>query len=457
MPDKRPNIILINCDDLGYGDLGCYGSTLNQTPHIDRLAAEGMRFTDFYMASAVCSPSRCAMLTGCYPPRIGCADFDGAAVLFPGNPTGLNPEEATLAERLKKAGYATKLVGKWHCGDQPEFLPTRHGFDSYYGLPYSNDMGLQKVRPDSKVPLPLLRDEEVIQQQPDQAGLTERYVEESVRFLREHREGPFFLYFAHMHVHLPLLVAQRFMEQAKNGPYGAAVECIDWALGTLLRELEDLGIDDDTMIVFTSDNGSRARGEGGSNGPLRGTKAECWEGGIRLPCIVRWPGKVPAGTVRETLFRSIDFLPTFCSLAGAPQPEKPIDGLDFSAVLTGLAEQGPADTFFYYWQHQLLAVRSGDWKLWVRRGNWSSIEAVDELYNLREDIGETTNVIESHPEVAARLRGLLDEARAELGDSATDTVGRGVRPIGRVEHPKALCQYDPTHPYMIAEYDGEAG
>ena len=457
MPDKKPNIILINCDDLGYGDLGCYGSTLNQTPHVDRLAAEGMRFTDFYMASAVCSPSRCAMLTGCYPPRIGCGDFDGSPVLFPGFATGLNPEEATLAERLKQAGYATKLVGKWHCGDQPEFLPTRHGFDSYYGLPYSNDMGLQKVRPNAKVPLPLLRDEDVIQQQPDQAGLTERYVEESVRFLREQREGPFFLYFAHMHVHLPFLVAQRFLDQAANGPYGAAVECIDWALGALLKELEELGIEDETMIVFTSDNGSRVQDEGGSNGPLRGTKTECWEGGIRLPCIVRWPGKVPAGTVRETIFRSIDFLPTFCALAGAPPPEKPIDGLDFSQVLTGETEKSPVDHFFYYWQHELLAVRQGDWKLWVRRGGRGGTEAVDELYNLREDIGETSNVIDAHPDVVERLRALLDEARAELGDTATDTTGRGVRPIGRVENPKTLCQYDPTHPYMIAEYDGTAG
>lgn len=453
MSDAKPNIILINCDDLGYGDLGCYGSTLNKTPYIDRLASEGMRFTDFYMASAACTPSRCAMLTGCYPPRIGCCEFDGYPVLFPGHATGLNPEEATIAERLKRVGYATKLVGKWHCGDQPEFLPTRHGFDSFYGLPYSNDMGLQKVRPNAKVPLPLLRNEDVIQQQPDQTGLTERYVEESVRFIREQREGPFFLYFAHMHVHLPLLVAQRFMEQSENGPYGAAVECIDWALGVLLKELEHLGIEDNTMIVFTSDNGSRARDEGGSNAPLRGMKTECWEGGIRVPCIVRWPARVPSGTVRETIFRSIDFLPTFCTLADAPPPDKPIDGLDFSQVLTGETGNGPANSFFYYWLHELLAVREGDWKLWVRRGD----RAVNELYNLRDDIGETTNVIDAHSEVVERLGALLEKARTELGDTATGTIGQGIRPVGRVENPKTLCQYDPTHPYMIAEYDGAAG
>jgi len=450
---NRPNIILINCDDLGYGDLGCYGSTVNQTPHIERLAAEGMRFTDFYMASAVCSPSRCAMLTGCYPPRIGCGDFDGKNVLFPGEATGLNPSEETIASLLRQVGYASKLVGKWHCGDQAEFLPTRHGFDSYYGLPYSNDMGLQKVRPDRQVPLPLLRDEAVIQQQPDQAGLTERYVEESVRFIRENREGPFFLYFAHMHVHLPLLVSQRFLDQSANGPYGAAVECIDWATGALLKELETLGIDENTLIVFTSDNGSRARGEGGSNGPLRGHKSQLWEGGIRLPCLVRWPGQVPAGTVRETLFRSIDFLPTFCALADASLPKHPIDGLDASPVLLGQTEKSDADTFFYYWKHELCAVRKSEWKLWIRRDG----ESVDELYHLREDIGETNNRITDHPEIATELRNLAENCRTELGDTATATPGRSTRPVGRVDHPVPLCSYDPTHPYMIAEYDGGVG
>jgi len=453
----KPNIILINCDDLGYGDLGCYGSEVNRTPHIDRLAEEGMRFTDFYMASAVCSPSRCGMLTGCYPPRIGCGDFDGEPVLFPGHATGLNPEEDTIADCLKQSGYATKLVGKWHCGDQPEFLPTRHGFDSYYGLPYSNDMGLQKVRPNAKVPLPLLRDESVIQQQPDQAGLTERYVEESVHFIRENRDGPFFLYFAHMHVHLPLLVAKRFMDESQNGAYGAAVECIDWALGVLMHELKDLGIDENTLIVFTSDNGSRARDEGGSNGPLRGRKAQLWEGGIRLPCIVRWPGQIPAGEMRETIFRSIDFLPTFCALAEAPLPEKTIDGKDCSPVLQGRSDSTGIDTFYYYWRHELLAVRKGDWKLWVRRGNWEGLEPVQELYNLRDDVGETVNRYADEPEVVARLQLLLDECREELGDSSRNITGKGVRPIGRVENPSTLCQYDPKHPYMVAEYDGEAG
>jgi len=263
----KPNILLINCDDLGYGDLGCYGSTVNKTPTIDKMASEGVRFTDFYMASPVCSPSRGAMMTGCYPPRIDFGTFDGLRVLFPGQGIGLSTDETTIAGALKDVGYATKIVGKWHCGDQPEFLPTRHGFDSYYGLPYSNDMGRQV--PDltlddhslletrqSRPPLPLLRDEEVIQEQPDQRGLTERYVEESVRFLRENSENPFFLYLAHMHVHLPLYAAERFVNESENGDYGACVAGIDWATEVLLAELNRLGIDENTLIIFTSDNGS---------------------------------------------------------------------------------------------------------------------------------------------------------------------------------------------------------
>jgi len=273
----KANIILMNCDDLGYGDLACYGSPCNSTPHLDRLAAEGMRFTDFYMASPVCSPSRGAMLTGCYPPRIGFGSFDGRGVLFPGDPIGLNPSEITIAALLRDAGYATKIVGKWHCGDQPEFLPTRHGFDSYYGLPYSNDMGRQKVD-DKWPPLPLLRDEEVMQEQPDQSGLTERYVEESLRFIREQRQRPFFLYLAHMHVHLPIYAPARFLRESRNGAYGAAVACIDWAAGVIMAELRRLGLEDNTMVIFTSDNGSRCRGEGGSNGVLRGIKTTTWEG-----------------------------------------------------------------------------------------------------------------------------------------------------------------------------------
>lgn len=453
----RPNIILINCDDLGYGDVGCYGSTRNKTPHLDCLAAEGMRFTDFYQASSVCSPSRGAMLTGCYPPRIDFGEFDGKGVLFPGDPTGLNPHEQTIATLLKATGYATALVGKWHCGDQREFLPTRHGFDHYYGIPYSNDMGMQKCRPECTVPLPLLKDEEVIQEQPDQCGLTERYVEKCIEFIRAHKHGPFFLYFAHMHVHLPLLVSQRFLEASSNGAYGAAVECIDWATGALMAELVRLGIDRNTLVIFTSDNGSRARDEGGSNAPLRGTKATVWEGGFRVPAIFRWPGVIPAGVVQHTMMSAIDFLPTFCALANAPLPRLPIDGLDFSSVLLGQQLRGPRTTFFYYAMHRLAAVRHGAWKLKLGTEVWEQESPLPELYNLDTDLAEQHNVYHDHPDIGAQLASLMDECRAALGDAWRGIAGTQRRPKGRVAHPVTLTHFDPHHPYMIAEYDGRAG
>ena len=310
----RPNIILINCDDLGYGDIGCYGSELNRTPFLDRMAAEGIRFTDFYMASSICTPSRGAMMTGCYPPRIGFGSFDGRGVLWPGQAYGLGPQEVTIAQLLKQAGYATKLVGKWHCGDQKEFLPTRFGFDSYYGLPFSNDMArIDMGRPGEQYdnpPLPLVRDEEVIQEQPDQRALTERYVEESVRFIRENRDRPFFLYFAHMYVHRPRYVPKHSLSESQNGAYGAAVEQIDWSAGVLFDELKRLGLDEDTLVIFTSDNGASITNmdKGGSNGPLRGGKGTTWEGGQRLPCIMRWPERIPAGAVCTEIATAMDFL-----------------------------------------------------------------------------------------------------------------------------------------------------
>ncbi len=450
---ERPNIILINCDDLGYGDLGCYGSQVNKTPHLDRMAAEGLRCDDFYMASPLCSPSRGAMLTGCYPRRIGFGTFEGMGVLFPGQGVGLNPDEITVAEILQEQGYATKIVGKWHCGDQPEFLPTRHGFDSYYGLPYSNDMGLQaSVLPHGRPmpPLPLLRDEEVIEEQPDQASLTSRYVEECVRFMREHRSQPFFLYFAHMHVHLPHYVPWRFLKSAVNGPYGAAVECIDWSVGVLLHELRRLGLDERTLVIFTSDNGSRGD-RGGSNQPLRGGKFNTWEGGLRVPCIMRWPGVIPAGTISREIITALDFLPTLARLAGAEPPaDRIIDGKDVRPLLFG--EPGavsPHDAFFYYLGDRLQAVRSGPWKLHV----WRDGSALCELYNLVEDIGETRNVAADHPDVVRELQARVEAMREDIGDAATGATGHNCRPVGRVANPKPLTQFDPTHPYYMAMYD----
>jgi arylsulfatase A-like enzyme len=453
----QPNIILINCDDLGYGDLGCYGSEVNETPVLDRMADEGMRFTDFYMASPWCSPSRAAMLTGCYPQRIGFGAFDGRVVLFPGQPIGLSTQEITIARLLQDAGYATKIIGKWHCGDQQEFLPTKHGFDSYYGLPYSNDMGVQ-FEDDIYPPLPLLRDEEVIQQQPDQTGLTERYVEEAVRFIRENKDRPFFLYLAHMYVHLPVYVPDRFLRESGNGAYGGAVACIDWAAGVIFHELKAQGMDENTLVIFTSDNGSRAAGEGGSNAPLRGTKRTTWEGGMRLPCIMRWPAGIPAGSVCSEVATSMDLYPTLATLAGAPVPaDRTIDGRDIRSLM--FAEEGaesPHDAFFYYRGNDLEAVRSGRWKLHVRKGDVADATlngSVNELYDLESDVGETDNVYADHPDVVRELAAKLESCRRDIGDAATGTQGEDVRPIGRVENPDTLTHYDPEHPYIVAMYD----
>ncbi|WP_135555145.1 sulfatase family protein [Paenibacillus cymbidii] len=453
MSATKPNVLLINCDDLGYGDLGCYGSRLHHTPVLDTMAEEGKRWTNFYMASPVCSPSRGAMMTGCYPKRIGFGSFDGKWVLFPGQGIGLHPDEITLGKALQQADYATMLIGKWHCGDQPAFLPTEHGFDHYYGLPYSNDMGRQ-VRRGDYPPLPLMLDDAVLQEQPDQTSLTERYIEQAVRFMRSSAEAdkPFFLYLAHMYVHLPLYVPQRFLQQSRNGSYGAAVECVDWATGVLLDELKRLGLDDNTLVIFTSDNGSRSDHEG-SNGPLRGKKGTTWEGGMRVPCIMRWPGRIPAGEVCESLTASLDLYPTLIRLAGGDVPQdRIVDGVDIRELMFAERETvAPRQTLFYYLRNNLEAVRDGNWKLHV----WRNGQEVRELYDLAADVGETNNVAEAQPEVVARLEQLLHECRLDLGDDATGTPGGNCREPGRVEQPDTLTHYRADHPYIIAMYDIE--
>lgn len=444
---KRPNIILMNCDDLGYGDLSCYGSKVNRTPNLDAMAQEGIRFTDFYMASPVCSPSRGGMLTGCYPPRIGFGSFQGQAVLFPGMGVGLSSEETTIADILHDAGYRTKIIGKWHCGDQPEFLPLRHGFDEYYGLPYSNDMGRQIHREQSP-PLPLIDGEEILEEQPDQRSLTERYLEQAVRFIRRSKENPFFLYFAHMHVHLPLYAAMPFVERSQNGDYGACVEAVDWTVGAILHELRRQGLQEDTLFIFTSDNGGRGE-HGGSNAPLRGMKTTTWEGGQRVPCIMYWPGHIRSGVVSQELLTSMDFLPTFAALCGAAVPQgKKIDGIDCSRLLFEDIPS-PRREFFYYRMNDLEAVRTDTWKLHVSKAG----VPVRELYNLREDISESRNVYEEHPDIVAQLEKLLEECRADLGDDRTGIQGRGIRPIGQVDNPRPLTQYREDHPYIIQMYD----
>jgi arylsulfatase A len=468
--NSPPNIILINCDDLGYGDLGCFGSDRHDTPRIDQLAAEGTRLTSFYAASPVCSPSRGAMLTGSYPPRIGFDDFDGLHVLFPGLPVGLHPDEHTLASVLKQAGYATQIVGKWHCGDQPPFLPTRHGFDHWLGLPYSNDMGRQAgglsddeqaairaagytLPPLPYPPLPLLADDAVIEAQPDQTMLTARYVDEALEFVRTHQDHPFFLYFAHMHVHLPLYVEQRFHQSSNNGPYGAAVHAIDWATGVLLDELSTLGLDANTVVMFTSDNGALCRPGEGSNAPLRGTKGSTHEGGMRVPMLIRWPEQIPAGVVNDELSSMLDLLPTVADWAGIElDPHRTIDGRSLNAVLRQ-QQSSPHQTFAYYNGSALEAVRNQQFKLRLVSGSGAAKVPALALYDLAADPGESTDVIADHPDVVAGLLAAADQYRQQLGDTLTGTVGTARRPIGRVAEPVTLTSYQPDHPYVIAEYD----
>ena len=471
---RRPNVILINCDDLGYGDLSCYGSTQHDTPALDRMADEGARFTDFYMASPVCSPSRAAMLTGSYPLRVGFGgrSIDNAPVLFPGQAQGLHPNEITIARLLQDDGYATRIIGKWHCGDQPEFLPTRHGFDGWFGLPYSNDMGRQTFPQDGlpyrkvmeslgtplpddapmlqpRPPLPLMLDEDVVAEQPDQAALTERYVTDAVQFLQDNRDRPFFLYLAHLYVHLPIYVQTRFVRESRNGRYGAAVRCIDWSTDVLLRELRNLGLDDDTAVVFTSDNGALIRDGGGSNGPLRASKGTTWEGGQRVPCIVRWPGRVPAGQVVDDVTNAMDLYPTIADWCGVDVPgDRTLDGQNLSTLLNG--GDGPGERpFFYILGGNIEAVRVGQWKLHVRKWNDERIR----LYDLDADVGERDDVVDEHLDVVARLLDVIEAARLELGDDVSDTVGSDVRPVGLVADPVTLTVFDEDAPYYMAEYD----
>lgn len=461
MSDARPNVILINCDDLGYGDLGCYGSSRNKTPVLDRLAAEGLQFDSFYTASPVCSPARGALLTGCYPPRIGFGSFEGLRVLFPGMGVGLPPTEISIAKVLSDAGYATQAIGKWHCGDQDDFLPTNHGFDHYMGLPYSNDMGRQVDPPDfmpELPPLPLLVDGEVVEQQPDQASLTERYVAGALEFMRRVEDQPFFLYLAHMYVHLPIYVQERFAAQSTNGAYGAAVESIDWATGVLLDELDAQGIADDTIVIFTSDNGSLGDRPppwgskeplGGSNDPLRGAKGSTWEGGQRVPGIVRWPSRITAGRRTDEIATAMDLFPTLAAVGGGEVPtDRTIDGRDLQDLWYGDAPS-PHEAFFYYLKNDLEAVRSGKWKLHFSRNG----KPRPALFDLDADIGETTDVADEHPDVVAALERLAETARVSLGDERLDRRGNDVRPIGRVADPKPLTTHHPDNVYVIAEYD----
>jgi arylsulfatase A len=434
----QPNVVIIFTDDQGYGDVGVYGAQGYGTPHLDRMAAEGVRFTDFYVPAPVCTPSRAALLTGSYPMRVGL----GNRVLFPYSQHGLNPEEVTIAEILKDVGYRTQAIGKWHLGHQPKFLPTRQGFDEYFGIPYSNDMGSHRYVAQGYVapPLPILRGETLVDQHPSQALLTKRWTAAAVEFIERSAGEPFFLYLAHSMPHLPIDASSDFKGSSEHGLYGDVIEEIDWSVGEILAALERTGVGDDTLVVFTSDNGPVVRDEAalghrsGSAGPLRGMKNTTWEGGMRVPGIMRWKAKIPPGTVCRELATTMDLLPTIAAIAGAKAPaDRILDGKDIRPLL--FAEPGaksPHEAFYYYRDERLQALRSGRWKLHTYRPEWESADHPPLLFDLERDIGETTDVADKNPEVVARLQMLADKARADLGDVVRGKRGANVRPPGKL-------------------------
>ena len=421
----RPNVVIIFMDDMGYADVGCFGAVGFETPNMDRMAKEGLRLTDFYVAAPVCTPSRAALLTGCYPQRVG-----GLGVLFPDrngkvSDKGLNPDETTIAEMLKAAGYATGIVGKWHLGDKKMFLPLQHGFDEYFGLPYSNDM---REGRNGMPPLPLIEGNETIEEEPDQAYLTKRYTERAARFIAQRKDGPFFLYLAHSMPHTPIFASEAFEGTTERGLYGDVIEELDWGVGQVLGAIKDNGIDKKTLVILTSDNGPwlTQNEHGGKADPLRGAKMTVYDGGLRVPCLIRWPGTVEAGRTSAEIASSIDLLPTLATLCGGELPEKKIDGIDLSDFLTS-GGPSPRKTF-HYGQG---VMRQRKWKLFLP-GKYSEIKADGDgrnkkvsvkydtvrLYNLEADIGETKNVAGEHPEIVKRLTGLIKAHDEEIANQA---------------------------------------
>ena len=448
---EPPNVVIIFIDDMGYGDIGPFGAKGYATPNLDRMAAEGRKFTRFYVSSPVCSASRSALLSGCYNSRVG---IHGA--LPPRSPLGLNPAETTIAELLKTKGYATSAIGKWHLGRPTELLPTHQGFDEYLGLPYSNDMWPHhpEAKPGTFPKLPLIEGDKVIDDDvtaEGQAQLTTRYTERAVDFIRRNKERPFFLYLAHNMVHVPLFVSDKF--KGKTGSlFGDVVEEVDWSVGQVLAALKDEKIDEKTLVIFTSDNGPwLSYGEHcGTSGPLREGKGTCWEGGVRVPCLMRWPGKIPPGTETGEALGTIDILPTLAGLAGVDLPTQKIDGRGAWPLISGQAgAKSPQETYFFYYENnQLQALTSGRWKLLlphtyrtlgdqpkakdgipVKYRNVKMEQA--ELYDLDTDLGEKSNVAAANPGELSRLLAIAETMRADLGDSLTKTKATGAREPGK--------------------------
>lgn len=429
----QPNFVVIFCDDLGYGDLGCFGHPSIRTPHLDRMAAEGQRWTNFYVGASVCTPSRAALITGRLPIRSGMMSAK-RRVFFPNSTGGLQKGETTVAECLKDAGYTTAAVGKWHLGHLPEFLPTNHGFDSYWGIPYSNDMDRQEgfphywaaakadatyVAPIEQFNVPILEGTNVVERPANQHTLTQRYTEKAVDFIRDHSGKPFFLYLAHNLPHIPLYAGKAHRGTSRRGLYGDVIEEIDAGVGQILSTLRELKIDQKTLVVFTSDNGPwlPLDSHGGSAGLLRQGKGTTFEGGMREPTIFWWPGQLKPGVQME-LGATMDLLPTFCSLAGAKIPnDRPLDGYDLSALLLGRTDKGPRDRVFYWRAEQLYAVRLGPWKAhFITEGCYGvgakKVEhATPLLYHLEHDPSERYDVAAANPDVVQRLRAVAEEHR----------------------------------------------
>lgn len=450
----RPNIVLIFVDDMGYADIGPFGATKVKTPQLDKFAAEGMKFTSFY-ATPVCSMSRACLMTGCYNARVSIP-----GVLFPGSQIGLHSDEVTLAEIVKQKGYYTICIGKWHLGHREPFLPTKQGFDSYFGIPYSNDMTIdtqhaqfakdcefrdgmteEKARTESiKHTVPLMRGSEVVEYPADQSTLTKRYTAEATKFIREHKADPFFIYLPHTMVHIPLAASERFRGKSNNGLLGDAIEELDWSVGKIMQTLKELQLDEKTLVIFTSDNGAAT----GSSSPWRGKKGSNYEGGVREPCLMRWPGRIPAGSTCNQIAGNIDLLPTFAKLVGVEPPkDRVLDGRDITPLMFD-SNSGPVrDTHLYFTaQQNLAAIRQGDWKLFLTEptsGAGAKKKAAKKtpaeadstgpvLYNIAADPSETKDVAADHPEIVAKLQAEAARREAEIKELR--------RPAGQLSNTK---------------------